>query len=123
MNISIETKDKTVVAISPFNPDLPGPAKKLGGKWSPSIKAWLFDSRDEARVRELYRSIYGTDGTVATGDLVTVRATIKEDWLEHTGGLFLYGRRLPALLAGIVVQDWLKVLQSLKARVLALVDQ
>ena len=94
MNINIETKNGKLTAYSPYNPDLPGPAKKLGGKWSPADKAWTFDPRDEARVRELYRSIYGTDGTVATGDLVTVKATVKEDWLEHTGGLFLYGRQV-----------------------------
>ena len=42
------------------------PAKVIGGRFRLSAKAWSFDARDEERVRDLTRSIYGTDGSKAT---------------------------------------------------------
>ncbi|KLU62304.1 hypothetical protein CEB3_c13480 [Peptococcaceae bacterium CEB3] len=47
---------------SPFHPDLPEKARALGGKFAQTEKVWVFDPRDEERVRELAREIYGTDG-------------------------------------------------------------
>ena len=62
MDVRIEISGSKLVATSPYHPDLPTQAKKLGGKWDRSRKAWTFDPRDEQRARQLYREIYGTDG-------------------------------------------------------------
>jgi len=96
MNTITLTKTETqIIVASPYNPNLPSKAKRLGGKWSPTDKSWLFDLRDEQHVRELYISIYGTDGTTNATETVTIRATIGEHgWEELCGSLFLYGRQV-----------------------------
>lgn len=54
---------------SPFHPEFPKHAKNLGGRWNSSARAWYFDPRDEASVRDLCRDCFGTDGN---GELETV---------------------------------------------------
>ncbi|GEM_PF-366351 len=90
------TADATTVRVaSPYNPDFAPAAKRLGGRWEPTTRTWLFDLRDEARVRDLCRRIYGTDGTVATGDLVTLRLTATCDVASDVhGGLYAAGRQI-----------------------------
>lgn len=79
MDVRIETFASTTYLISPYNPDLPARAKAIGGRWDAGRKAWKFDSRDEDRVRDLARAIYGTDGSPADdGDLVTVRVRLAD---------------------------------------------
>lgn len=91
--VTLETRDGKIYVKSPYNPEMPSPAKRIGGRWSAPY--WVFDARDEARVRELCIKIYGTDGSPATGDLVTVRCRIFDgDWNKKTGGLFLAGRQV-----------------------------
>jgi hypothetical protein len=92
MNIKIEEKDDKVFMFTPYHPDIPREAKKLGGKWNSSTKSWVFDVRDKERVKKLCRSIYGTDGE--TSEVVTVRVTAKKQWEEYCQGLFLYGRSI-----------------------------
>ena len=75
--IEIITEDNRVYAFTPYNPSFPTQAKKIGGRWNPDLKAWSFDARDEDRVHEMVRKIYGTDGT-NTGDLVTVHVPIAD---------------------------------------------
>lgn len=48
---------------SPFHPAFPEAARQLGGKWNPVQVAWFFDIRDEDRVRQLCRDLFGTDGS------------------------------------------------------------
>jgi hypothetical protein len=91
--IKITVQGDKITTQTPYNPDFPARAKKLGGKWQASTKSWMFDARDEGRVRELVSDIYGTDGD-NTGELVDVRVTIKEDWSEWRQGLFLYGKNV-----------------------------
>lgn len=70
---TLEVNGKKVVRLqSPYHRDLPDQAKALGGKFDPREKAWLFDPRDERRVREMARKIYGTDGEGVT-KTVTIR--------------------------------------------------
>ena len=91
MKIQITVSDSKIQAVSPYNPELPSRAKDLGGRWNGS--AWVFDARDEQRVRELYRDIYGTDGTDAA-ELVTIRVTVlRNDYADKTS-LFLAGRQI-----------------------------
>lgn len=77
---------------SPYHPDLPARAKALGGKFSGEKKAWYFDVRDEARVRQLAVEIYGTDGE--TSETVTLRVTFPQGWREAKDAVFVAGRCL-----------------------------
>lgn len=73
-NIDITTTGSGGIAVScPYNADFVAGAKRLGGKWKGG--AWVFDTRDEERVRDLLRTVYGTDG--APVDTVDVRITIR----------------------------------------------
>lgn len=68
-DITITNDGTTVTARTPYHPDFPKKARAIGGKFRGG--AWTFDARDEQRVRDLCREIYGTDGTPV--DTVTVR--------------------------------------------------
>ena len=90
MQVKIEKKDGKIFVESPYSPELPEAAKRLGGKWDGS--RWVFDGRDIDRVKSLYLDLYGEDG-VTKPELVTVRVTCLEDWESEYGtGLFLFGR-------------------------------
>lgn len=92
MKISIT--ENRVKVVAPYHPDFPRPAKQLGGKWDSDSKTWLFDPRDESRVRDLCRKVYGTDGAEATGDLVTLKITAKYNIGASKQGIYLAGRCL-----------------------------
>jgi len=81
---------------SPYHPDFPAAAKKLGGTWQAESREWSFDPRDEARVRGLCREIFGVDGTEAAVDLVTIRIGIN----GHYDSLFVAGRQIAQLKYG-----------------------
>src|SRR4051812_31627904 len=69
--VKIEVDGNALRVVSPYDPAFVSRAKALGGKWS--APAWVFDARDEGRVRELCAELYGSDGS--TSDVVTLRAT------------------------------------------------
>lgn len=69
--ISISTDGGQVRLASPYHPKLPALARALGGRFDGSSRTWTFDRRDEARVHDLARQVYGTDGTPT--ETVTVR--------------------------------------------------
>lgn len=71
MDVTITTQGGKTTLTSPYHPDLPAQARKLGGRFDRASKAWAFDARDEQRVRDLATKIYGTDGSTAV-ELVTV---------------------------------------------------
>lgn len=71
--VKITKTDTKVVLSTPYHPNLPSRAKALGGKFNPQNKTWVFDARDEQRVRDLAREIFGTDGSPITEPLVTVK--------------------------------------------------
>lgn len=84
-SITVTTSGNHVYLISPYNTKAVSAAKRLGGQWDGARKAWRFDARDEDRVREMARDIYGTDGTVESVlDTVTVRIKAA-DYIDHTG--------------------------------------
>lgn len=76
MDVTVTTENGITTLVSPYNPDMPAAARKLGGRFDRAAKAWRFDARDEERVRDLARRFYGTDGTEPEGDLVTVRVEL-----------------------------------------------
>lgn len=97
MTISItRTGNGRVKLAAPYHPGLPSRARALGGKFDPSTKTWHFDARDEERVREIARALYGTDGKDAP-PLVTIRVNL--DKIRPNGGsLWLAGREVAARL-------------------------
>lgn len=94
MSVQITVSGSKLLVDSPYHPDFPSAAKKLGGKWNSASKAWSFDARDEARVRELCIATYGTDGSPATGALVTVRIKSLNGEQWDKGGIYFCGRCL-----------------------------
>lgn len=89
---TIELKDgrQRLRVRTPFHPAFPAKANLLGGNWKGADKEWSFDPRDEQRVRDLCKQIYGTDGTVT--DLVSVRVTM--DKMPVCDQLWLCGRMI-----------------------------
>lgn len=99
-----QTSDRLIVD-SPYTPEWPAAAKKIGGKWQPDTKTWSFDVRDEAAVKALLGEHYGwIDGNTETVDL---RLTI-EDHYSITNPLRVAGRmiaRRPARDAEVRLGD------------------
>jgi len=63
-----------IMVVTPYHPDFPRKARSLGGVFGRTREgkpAWFFDPRDEQRVRELVKSVYGTTGE-EEDDLVDV---------------------------------------------------
>lgn len=73
--VSITKGENKLIVESPYNTIFLNRAKKWGGKWSGS--KWVFDVREETRVRELCKKVFGTDG-VCVPDVVSVRATLRD---------------------------------------------
>lgn len=93
--VDLEITDKTITVSSPYHPDFPSRARKLGGSWHSTSKTWTFDVRDLERVKELCRSIFGEDGTdEITLNVVTLRVTVTSEWHEERDSLFLAGRMI-----------------------------
>lgn len=92
-DVTITTTESQVRVHSPYNPAFPDEAKKLGGKWQADSKAWVFDARDESRVRELCREVYGTDGS-DDGDQVTLKITIHDEIGARHQALYFAGRQV-----------------------------
>ena len=114
MSVSVDVSTTAVTLTAPYDPSLPGKAKALGGYFDGVTKTWTFDVRDETRVRDLARDIYGTDGTVyADEPTVTIRVDLDAlvgeccEWELRLAGISL--ARRPArdsavrLCEGVVV--------------------
>lgn len=69
---TISIKNSKLFLDSEFHPELPNAAKAVGGRWNGNTETWVFDPRDEERVRQLCIRIYGTDGSSPV-TLVTLR--------------------------------------------------
>jgi hypothetical protein len=114
--ITIQTDDKHTHLYAPYTPELPDKAKALGGRFDRSNRAWRFDARDENRVRDLSRKVYGTDGSDAD-DTVTVRVQVNDErpWHERRQGLFLGGHPIARAYSrdsGAEIADGVVVLQG-----------
>jgi hypothetical protein len=79
-----------VTVESPYNPEFSSRARGLGGKWKAPL--WIFDERDEKRVKELCVEIYGTDGV--DSDLVSIRVTLEEDDWNYELSFYVAGRQV-----------------------------
>ncbi len=83
-----------IVAVTPYNPDWPALAKRIGGRWNPEIKAWTFNPRDEDKVRELAIRLFGTDGETGMAATVTVQYDIYSAFNNYTDDCWLFGRKI-----------------------------
>lgn len=88
--VTIAAKNNQIEVKAPYNPAFPKPARRLGGKWLNEL--WVFDAKEESRVRELCLKVYGTDGVIGVGDLVTVRIEFLKNFSSRKSGIFFCGR-------------------------------
>jgi len=89
--VQMTNGSEKIKLVSPYHPDLPVRAKDLGGKFNGEKKCWYFDVRDEARVRELAISLFGTDGE-NNAETVTLRVTFPQGHREYNNGVYVAGR-------------------------------
>jgi hypothetical protein len=76
--IKITKAGDQILVESPYLSAFVSGARRLNGKWTGS--SWSFGARHEERVRDLCRTVYGTDGEDGV-ELVTVRVTMeKQEW-------------------------------------------
>jgi DNA repair protein RadC len=68
MPVSIVEQGGRIVVGTPYHPNFPARARLLGGDWDALRHVWIFDAREDDRVRSLCREIYGTDGTLPIRD-------------------------------------------------------
>lgn len=71
MTVKINVASGKLVVETPYSPEFPPAARRIGGQWSANSKSWVFDVRDEVRVRELCRDLFGTSGSEDEGELIT----------------------------------------------------
>jgi hypothetical protein len=90
MDVSITVNSTTLAVKSPYNSEFVATAKRYGGKWSGG--QWVFDARDEERVRELCKKVYGSDGL--TADLCTIRAKFTANASVGGGPIEIAGRTI-----------------------------
>lgn len=88
MSITVTVSGGEIRVVAPYNAEFIARAKKIGGKWGPG--AWAFDVRDESRVRELCRDVYGEDG--APVERVTLRAVFAPQYSVCRESITLAGR-------------------------------
>ena len=89
--IEVAAEGGAVALKSPYHPDLPSMARRIGGRWD--RQAWRFDSRDEERVRDLARDIYGTDGADGAR-LVDVEIIIHDEIVSQRAAIYFAGREI-----------------------------
>ena len=68
MPVSIVEQGGRIVVGTPYHPNFPARARLLGGDWDALRHVWIFDAREDDRVRSLCREIYGTDGVAPIPD-------------------------------------------------------
>ncbi|MDD2321238.1 MAG: hypothetical protein PHO83_14435 [Geobacteraceae bacterium] len=111
---SIKVNNSRIVVTSMYNTLFVAEAKNIDGKWSETAKAWVFDVRDEQRVRDLCMKYYGTDGVV--NDL----CTLKVKWLEDEkskicSAITVYGRpvaKAKGRYTGATLQDGIVLIEG-----------
>ncbi|MEU1078194.1 MULTISPECIES: hypothetical protein [unclassified Streptomyces] len=94
--VSVTTENGKTTVRSPYHPGWPSEARALGGKWNAAEKAWVFDARDEERVRQLARDTYGTDGTPDPAGTVSVQIPVLDVQASvgQPATLWQYGRTI-----------------------------
>lgn len=89
--ITISVSDKNIRVASPYNPEFVAGAKRLGARWSAPV--WIFDARDEDRVRDLCREVYGDDGR-GLAQVCTLRLRFVDDYTASCDAVRIAGREV-----------------------------
>ena len=84
---------KKIALKAPFHPDCADNAKSIGGRYNRD-RGWVFDAQDEARVRQLAREIWGTDGSHPVPTLTVLVNLDEIDADIRSQELWLFGRRI-----------------------------
>ena len=82
MNVNLIEHDGLLAVNSPFNREFAGGARKLGGKWNPDLKAWMFPTDIRESVHALLLSHYGWAPAAAA---VKIRLTATNDVSAENG--------------------------------------
>lgn len=90
MSVSIKAAGSEIRVSSSYSPAFVVGAKRLGGRWA--APNWVFDARDEQRVRELCIEIYGTDG--APTAICTLRVVYESGHHASADAIRLGGREI-----------------------------
>ena len=85
-DVTITDRGNTTLLVSPYNKDIPAEAKRIGGRWNPTLRAWEFDIRDRDKVEQLAARFYGYT-PADTGETVTIRVNaydyVPDDYREY----------------------------------------
>lgn len=109
MNVRIQGGQ--VYVTSPYNERFVNAAPQLGGKWDRDAREWVFDARDEERVRNALAEAYGHDGRDHSG---SPKTDVRLDMAPFKGKRKVFGfgeviaergfrDSLPKLMSGAVV--------------------
>lgn len=90
MFVSIKNFKDSIQVKTQFNPEFANAARKIGGKFDYSVKAWCFDERNLDLVKAALLDIFGTDGY--NQSVVDVEVTVKEKIIGEQSPIYLGGR-------------------------------
>lgn len=90
MKISLKTIKNTIQVETQYNPEFANLARKIGGKFDYSLKAWCFDERNIDLVKAALLDIFGTDGY--NQSVVDIEVTVKKKILGEQSPIYLGGR-------------------------------
>lgn len=88
-NVTIEINGSKLRAITPYNAMFVDLAHRLNAKWNKP--AWVFDARDEHRVRKCCMELFGEDG-VSVSEKVTLRIEWPGGGCSSRDGIYILGR-------------------------------
>lgn len=80
--VEVIVEDDKIYTSTPYSNDFVTEARKLG-RWNAHSRQWIFDIRDESRVRKLITDVYGVDTDQeeeADENLVTIRIPAEKFW-------------------------------------------
>lgn len=90
--VSINISAGSIIVKVPFNEDFVAKAKRVGGRWNGDQRAWIFDERDQQRVRDLCFGAYGQDGI--RSDVCTIEVVFEPGDSACCGPLTVAGRSI-----------------------------
>jgi len=73
--VVLKTDGDDLIVVTPHSEALIAELRVLGGQWDPERRAWICDTRDEARVRQLCLQYFSTDGNTV-GEVCDLRLRV-----------------------------------------------
>jgi len=93
MPVSIVEQGGRIVVCTPYHPNFPARARVLGGDWDALRHVWIFDAREDDRVRALCREIYGTDSADGLAPIPHTTGQAGNDFAEGAAVPHYFGHR------------------------------